>query len=126
MSLLAASSRGQIGGRSPSNRAFRLWVPCIDLATTIWRSLRKIKPGAFALWNKPCLRNAGHELTIEEVVADPIVCDLMRADHVDPGVFETLLRSAAARSMATENKLSNVVAARALTWIKAAGEANEP
>ena len=35
-------------------------------------------------------------LTVEEVMAEPIVRELMRADHVDPAVFEALLRSVAA------------------------------
>jgi hypothetical protein len=30
-------------------------------------------------------------------MAEPIVRDLMRADHVDPAAFEALLRSVAAR-----------------------------
>jgi hypothetical protein len=38
------------------------------------------------------------ELTVEEMMAEPIVRDLMRADHVDPAAFEALLRSIAARS----------------------------
>jgi hypothetical protein len=41
---------------------------------------------------------AARELTIEEVVADPIVRDVMRADLVDPDAFETLLRWVAAHS----------------------------
>ena len=41
---------------------------------------------------------AARELTIEEVVADPIVCDLMRADQVDPHALEALMRSVSARS----------------------------
>jgi hypothetical protein len=32
------------------------------------------------------------------MMAEPIVRDLMRADHVDPAAFEALLRSIAARS----------------------------
>jgi hypothetical protein len=43
-------------------------------------------------------RGAQPELTIEEVVADPIVCDLMEADHVDPQAFERLMRWVAAHS----------------------------
>ncbi len=43
-------------------------------------------------------RNAQPELTIEEVVADPIVCELMQADHVDPQACETLMRWVAAQS----------------------------
>ena len=39
------------------------------------------------------------ELTIEEIMTDPMVCDLMRADHVDPDRFEELLRSLASRSL---------------------------
>jgi hypothetical protein len=31
-------------------------------------------------------------------VADPIVCDLMRADQVDPHALEALMRSVSARS----------------------------
>jgi hypothetical protein len=43
-------------------------------------------------------QGAHRELTIEEVVADPIVCDLMQADHVDPDALETLLRWVAAHA----------------------------
>jgi hypothetical protein len=38
------------------------------------------------------------DLTVEEIMAEPIVRELMRADHVDPAAFEALLRSIAARS----------------------------
>jgi hypothetical protein len=44
-------------------------------------------------------------LTVEEVMAEPIVRELMRADHVDPAAFEALLCSIAARS-ATRNAQS--------------------
>jgi hypothetical protein len=37
-------------------------------------------------------------LTVEEVMAEPMVRELMRADRVDPAAFEALLRSVAARS----------------------------
>ena len=43
-------------------------------------------------------RDAQPQLTIEEVVADPIVCDLMDADHVDPQAFERLMRWVAAHA----------------------------
>jgi len=35
-------------------------------------------------------------LTVQQLMAEPIVRDLMRADHVDPAAFEALLRSVAA------------------------------
>ena len=38
------------------------------------------------------------DLTVQQVMAEPIVRDLMRADHVDPAAFEALLRSVAARA----------------------------
>jgi hypothetical protein len=38
------------------------------------------------------------DLTVQQIMAEPIVRDLMRADHVDPAAFEALLRSVAARS----------------------------
>jgi hypothetical protein len=41
---------------------------------------------------------AHNQLTVQQVMADPIVHDLMRADHVDPAAFEALLRSVAARA----------------------------
>jgi hypothetical protein len=37
-------------------------------------------------------RDESH-LTIEELLTDPIVRDLMHADRVDPTAFESLLRS---------------------------------
>jgi hypothetical protein len=40
----------------------------------------------------PCLREERH-LTIEELLTEPIVRDLMQADRVDPAAFESLLRS---------------------------------
>ncbi|HEX4172224.1 MAG TPA: hypothetical protein VHY82_07065 [Acetobacteraceae bacterium] len=36
------------------------------------------------------------DLTVEEIMAEPMVRELMRADHVDPVAFEALLRSIAA------------------------------
>ncbi len=50
------------------------------------------------------LQNEHRELTIEEVVADPIVCELMRADHVDPDALEALMRSVSARLRVTACK----------------------
>jgi len=48
-----------------------------------------------------CHTSASHagydELTVQQLMAEPIVRDLMRADHVDPAAFEALLRSVAAR-----------------------------
>ena len=46
------------------------------------------------------LREEFPELTIEEIMTDPMVCDFMRVDHVDPDRFEELLRSLASRSLA--------------------------
>jgi hypothetical protein len=43
-------------------------------------------------------REGYSDLTVEELVAEPIVRELMRADHVDPAAFEELLCSIAARS----------------------------
>ena len=37
------------------------------------------------------------ELTLEEVLADPVIGAAMRADHVDPRRFEILLRTTARR-----------------------------
>ena len=37
------------------------------------------------------------DLTIAEVLSDPVIGAAMRADHVDPRGFETLLRSTARR-----------------------------
>jgi hypothetical protein len=37
-------------------------------------------------------------LTVQQVMAEPMVRDLMRADHVDPAAFEALLRSVAAQA----------------------------
>jgi MFS transporter, DHA2 family, multidrug resistance protein len=49
-----------------------------------------------------CLARCPYEgcsdLTVEEIMAEPIVRELMRVDHVDPAAFEALLRSVAARS----------------------------
>ena len=49
-----------------------------------------------------CQTSGSHEaygeLTVQQVMAEPIVRDLMRADHVDPAAFEALLRSVAARA----------------------------
>lgn len=45
-----------------------------------------------------CPHERCSDLTVEEVMAEPIVRALMRADHVDPTAFEALLRSIAARS----------------------------
>jgi len=49
-----------------------------------------------------CQTNGSHvaysELTVQQLMAEPIVRDLMRADHVDPAAFEALLRSVAARA----------------------------
>jgi len=38
------------------------------------------------------------ELTVQQVMSEPIVRDMMRADHVEPAAFEALLRSVAARA----------------------------
>ena len=43
-------------------------------------------------------REGYSDLTVEEVMAEPIVRALMQADHVDPAAFEALLCSIAARS----------------------------
>ncbi len=40
--------------------------------------------------------DARGDLTVQQVMAEPIVRDLMRADHVDPAAFEALLSSVAA------------------------------
>jgi len=45
-----------------------------------------------------CPYDGCSDLTVEEIIAEPIVRELMRADHVDPAAFEVLLRSVAARS----------------------------
>ena len=54
-----------------------------------------VDPAAF----EALLRSAGSErcgeLTVEEIVSDPIVRALMEADRVDPEAFEALLRSVA-------------------------------
>ena len=46
----------------------------------------------------PCPYEVCGHLTVEEIMAEPIVRELMRADHVDPSAFEALLCSIAARS----------------------------
>jgi hypothetical protein len=45
-----------------------------------------------------CPHEGCSDLTVEEITAEPIVRELMRADQVDPAAFEALLRSIAARS----------------------------
>lgn len=40
--------------------------------------------------------DASGDLTVQQVMAEPIVRELMRADHVDPAAFEALLSSVAA------------------------------
>ena len=47
-----------------------------------------------------CLLEGDRELTVEEIVTDPMVRDLMRVDHVEPDAFQELLRSLASRSLA--------------------------
>jgi hypothetical protein len=37
------------------------------------------------------------DLTLDEALADPMIGAALRADHVDPRQFETLLRSTARR-----------------------------
>jgi hypothetical protein len=60
-----------------------------------------------------CRRRRSHggngDLTIEHVLAEPIVCDLMRADGVDPAAFEALLRSIAARPAVPRSQVRNEV-----------------
>jgi hypothetical protein len=43
-----------------------------------------------------CSHDARGDLTVQQVMAEPIVRDLMRADRVDPAAFEALLSSVAA------------------------------
>ena len=43
------------------------------------------------------MRHQNLDLTIAEVLSDPVIGAAMRADHVDPRGFETLLRSTARR-----------------------------
>ena len=38
-----------------------------------------------------------NDLTLDEVLSDPMIGVAMRADHVDPRHFETLLRATARR-----------------------------
>jgi hypothetical protein len=45
-----------------------------------------------------CSHEGYGDLTVQQVMAEPIVRDLMRADRVDPAAFEALLRSVARRS----------------------------
>ena len=41
--------------------------------------------------------SCNRELTLDEALADPMIGAALRADHVDPRQFETLLRSTARR-----------------------------
>jgi hypothetical protein len=41
-------------------------------------------------------QDARSDLTVQQLMAEPIVRDLMQADHVDPAAFEALLSSVAA------------------------------
>ena len=53
------------------------------------------------------------DLTLEEVLADPVIGAAMRADGVDPRRFETLLRTTARRlDRAREPALPGAIAAR--------------
>jgi hypothetical protein len=74
------------------------------------------------------------DLTIDEVVKDPMIRMLMKADRVDPRAFEVMLRSLADRQGASRNapagfledpargrRLSNV--ARAFGDARKSGEA---
>lgn len=45
--------------------------------------------------------NLSHEPTIDEIVTDPIMCALIRADHVTPDAFETLFRQAVSEARST-------------------------
>ncbi|HET6234661.1 MAG TPA: hypothetical protein VFE41_06800 [Acetobacteraceae bacterium] len=44
-----------------------------------------------------CPQERYSDLTVDEIMAEPIVRELMQADRVDPAAFEALLRSIAAR-----------------------------
>lgn len=46
--------------------------------------------------NLPWTPRADHNVTIADLLAEPIVHDLMRADGVDPASLEALLRGIAA------------------------------
>lgn len=65
-----------------------------------------------------CVHASPGELTVQQVMAEPIVRDLMRADHVDPAAFEALLRSVAARApgRATDPPLRR----KGVEWFRAA------
>lgn len=56
-----------------------------------------------------------NDLTLDEVLSDPVIGAAMRADHVDPRQFETLLRATARRLETSRPKAqpSAVLAARA-------------
>ena len=41
--------------------------------------------------------SCNRDLTLDEALADPMIGAALRADHVDPRQFETLLRSTARR-----------------------------
>lgn len=57
-------------------------------------------------------------LTVGQLMAEPIVRDLMRADHVDPTAFEALLRSVAARE--PDAAAESDPARRGVVWLRSA------
>ena len=63
------------------------------------------------------------DLTIEEALADPVIGAAMRADHVDPAGFETLLRSTARRLDRDRTAIPGSVLARTML---AAAECRKP
>jgi hypothetical protein len=52
--------------------------------------------GKDAMCQARCSHEASGGLTVQHIMAEPIVQELMRADHVDPAAFEALLSSVAA------------------------------
>ena len=45
------------------------------------------------------------DLTVEEIVADPIVRALMKADRIDPAAFEALLHSIGSKAPAPRERV---------------------
>ena len=65
------------------------------------------------------------DLTLDEALNDPMIAAALRADRVDPGQFETLLRTTAHRLAAAGLDAGRAPASRASQG-SGAGEAGDP
>jgi len=89
---LISSSQQEVHG-DPRAEMARIWAVVVGPKFAGWMSRAKCR-NALPLQNEgdPIMRSSS-EPTLHDLIADPLIRSVMKADQVDPGALEAMLRS---------------------------------